>query len=85
MTMMFTALTAAHLAAPAIVSLKWRIFEMRRTLKKSYQHWRFGAITETVKAVDGGVPSEIEYRDCKGIVIGYWAYGSFDPSHPYRG
>lgn len=49
-------------------------------------HWlRFGNITETTKAVDGGVVSEIEYRGRHGKIVGYWAYGSFDPAFPYRG
>ena len=31
------------------------------------------------------VPAEIEYRNSKGKCVGFWAYGSFDPSGPYRG
>lgn len=46
---------------------------------------RFGTITETVLAVDGGVASEIEFRGRNGKVVGFWAYGSFDPAGPYRG
>lgn len=42
-------------------------------------------VTETIKAIDGGVPSEIEYRDESGEVVGYWAYGYYDPSLPYQG
>lgn len=52
-------------------------------LTKLYEWLRFGKITEHVKSVDGGVASEIEYRDSKGKPIGYWAYGSFDPAGPY--
>jgi len=46
---------------------------------------RFGDITETIKSVDGGAVSEIEYRGRRGMIVGYWAYGHFDPSMPYRG
>lgn len=30
-------------------------------------------------------PCEIEYYDEQGVVIGYWAYGSYDPDLPYQG
>ena len=30
-----------------------------------------------------GVVSEVEYRDENGVVVGYWAFGSFDPNLPY--
>ena len=39
----------------------------------------------TVKARDGGYASEIEYKDENGIVVGYWAYGNYDPELPYQG
>lgn len=32
----------------------------------------------------GGLPCEYKIYD-KGQVVGYWAYGAFDPSYPYRG
>ncbi len=41
--------------------------------------------TELVQAVDGGVASEIAYYNESGELIGYWAYGSWDPSYPYQG
>lgn len=40
---------------------------------------------EVIHAVDGGYVSEIEYLNKYGERIGYWAYGSFDPSLPYQG
>lgn len=58
---------------------------VKDSIRRSWTWVRFGKITETVKSVDGGVVSEIEYRGRNGKVIGYWAYGSFDPSGPYRG
>ena len=54
-------------------------------LRRLWLWLRFGRVTEHVKAVDGGVPSEIEYRGRFNRVVGYWAYGSFDPQGPYRG
>lgn len=44
-----------------------------------------GILTETVKSVDVGVASELEYKDELGNVVGYWAYGYYDPSLPYQG
>lgn len=41
--------------------------------------------TETVATAGHDVPAEIQYLDRFGRVVGYWAYGSFDPSYPYRG
>lgn len=30
-------------------------------------------------------PAEIEYTNDSGEIVGYWAYGSFDPAYPYQG
>jgi hypothetical protein len=49
-------------------------------------HWvRWGKITEEVVDAIANVPCEIQYRDRNGTIIGYWAYGYFDPSLPYKG
>lgn len=45
---------------------------------------RFGKVRQEVRSVDGGIPSEVAYLDRKGQLVGYWAYGYFDPSMPYR-
>ena len=54
-------------------------------LKCIYLYLRFGKITSEVKSVDGGVVSEIAYFGRGGRMIGYWAYGCFDPYFPYKG
>ncbi|WP_157657720.1 hypothetical protein [Burkholderia ubonensis] len=54
-------------------------------MKRFWQWLRFGTITEKVKSVDGGVPSEVEYSGRRGKLVGYWAYGYFDPKLPYQG
>lgn len=54
-------------------------------LKKLWQWIQFGKITSEVKSVDGGHVSEVAYYGRNGVLVGYWAYGSFDPSYPYRG
>lgn len=46
---------------------------------------RFGNITTEVRAMDGSCASEVAYFGRFHRLIGYWAYGSFDPSMPYRG
>lgn len=61
---------------------------MKEIKLKMYAFWfkiLYGTITSEVKSIDGGHISEIAYKDRNGIIIGYWAYGSFDPSFPYRG
>lgn len=46
---------------------------------------RFGRITEHVTDTIAGHACEIEYRGRFGRVVGFWAYGSFDPQYPYQG
>ena len=47
---------------------------------------RFGNLRETVTGWAGDhIPAEIEYRDKDNVLVGFWAYGSWDPYHPYRG
>lgn len=57
----------------------------RKRLRAAWIWLRFGRITHEVLAADGGLVSEIEFRDRLGRVVGYWAHGSFDPRMPYRG
>ena len=59
---------------------------LKYRLKVLWLRLRFGKITGTVRGTAGdGVVSEIEYTGRGGKRIGYWAYGYFDPSLPYRG
>lgn len=58
---------------------------MRYRLKQFWQWVRFGTLTEEVRSVDGGVVSEYAVFGRGGKMVGYWAYGGFDPSFPYRG
>lgn len=59
---------------------------MIRAFKRFYRYTRFGKITERIVATAGHcVVSEIEYLDRNGKVVGYWAYGYYDPSLPYQG
>jgi hypothetical protein len=42
-------------------------------------------IVKKIEATAGdNVPAEYSYWS-KGKIIGYWAYGSFDPNMPYQG
>jgi len=54
-------------------------------IRKLIRWIRFGTIRERVVSRIEGTPCEIEYTGRFGRVIGYWAYGSFDPSEPYQG
>lgn len=53
----------------------------------SFARWiRFGTLTERVVGTAGhNVVAEVEYLGRGGKVVGYWAYGSFDPAYPYQG
>ncbi len=58
--------------------LSW---QLRRLL-----NWiRFGSITSEIKSIDGGVVSERAYYGRGGVMIGYYAYGYWDPAMPYKG
>lgn len=45
---------------------------------------RFGKVTAVTKCTIEGIPAEIAYYDRRGRLIGWWAYGYFDPSMPYN-
>ncbi len=42
-------------------------------------------VTDTMEAWGSPLVTEYEVLDCRGKVIGFFAYGNFDPSLPYRG
>lgn len=47
---------------------------------------RWGAVEEKVMdSIDRWCTTEVAYLDRRGNLIGYWAYGCFDPSFPFRG
>jgi hypothetical protein len=55
-------------------------------MKKLWQWILFGKIDIYITATAGdGIPAEIEYRDRRNRVVGFWAYGYWDPNYPYRG
>lgn len=82
--MMVSALSYIPMLLPALDALKWRLAELVFGPER-YKKLRFGQITETIKAIEANVVSEIEFRDSKGNVIGYWAHGYYDPQLPYAG
>lgn len=56
-----------------------------RAARSTYNMVRFGEVTAHVTGTAGhGVPAEIEYRDKNGRVVGFWAYGAWEPNSPYR-
>lgn len=53
---------------------------------RAFWRWvRFGTITERIKDSINGIPCEIEYVGRRGRVVGFWAYGCWDPAGPYQG
>jgi len=63
-----------------------KLEQLIRYAQRIYAKIRYGELIEHVMATAGdNVPAEIEYRDKKGRVIGFWAYGYFHPDLPYQG
>ena len=58
---------------------------IKARLKDLYLWLRFGKITSKVKDRINGVVAEEAFYDQHGEIIGYWAYGYFDPNLPYKG
>jgi len=42
-------------------------------------------ITERLVDSIDFLPCEIEYKDATGKIVGYWAYGYWEPDLPYQG
>ena len=57
----------------------------KATIRRIAHRIRFGKITSRIDDTINNIPCEITYFGRCGEVIGFWAYGSFDPSLPYRG
>ena len=55
-----------------------------QTMKRFWYWLRFGKVRAETRSVDGGVASEVAYIGRGGKIVGYWAYGHFDPAMPYR-
>lgn len=45
----------------------------------------WGTIREGTYYLDGGFISEISYIGRNGRIVGYWAYGYWQPDCPYHG
>lgn len=58
---------------------------MIRLLLRLYVRLRFGKLHFVPKDRIDGLVCEQEAQNARGEVVGYWAYGSYDPSYPYRG
>ena len=56
---------------------------LRRRIVSRWIRLLWGDITFQVRDTIAYVSCEIEYFDCRGDSIGYWAYGYFDPAYPY--
>ena len=45
----------------------------------------FGHVRSEVKATEQGHVAEEAFYDADGNIIGYWAYGHYDPAYPFQG
>lgn len=55
---------------------------MKTWFMKKFFKFRYGVVTACIAGVEAGHISEVAYKDLKGRLLGYWAFGSFDPSYP---
>ena len=67
------------------MSAFWRWARFGKIASAVWKWVRFGTITERIKDSINGIPCEIEYVVRWGRVVGFWAYGYWDPSGPYQG
>lgn len=64
---------------------------MKRRLKRLLYKLRlwWGPLTtvtmDTMEAWGGRIETEHEVRTARGQVVGYWAYGAYNPFYPYQG
>lgn len=66
--------------------MKDRIDRLGFLIVRFYARLRYRGLTAHVISTAGyDIPAEIEYRDKKGRVVGFWAYGYWHPKYPYRG
>ena len=78
-------MTTDTLAAPERPVRRWQ--QPRKTMDAIRRFWqwlRFGNVRADVRSIDGGAVSEVAYIGRFGRIVGYWAYGHFDPAMPYR-
>lgn len=62
----------------------WRSAVARRC-RQGWRWLRFGTVTSKVVGTAGdNVPAEIAYYGRGLKMVGYWAYGSWDPAFPYK-
>jgi len=62
------------------------LLEQTITYARRFIRWcRWGTVTSKAMCSIANVTCEVAYYDRFGREIGYWAYGSFDPSYPYQG
>lgn len=45
----------------------------------------FGYVRSEIKATEQGHVAEEAFYDADGNMIGYWAYGHYDPAYPFQG
>lgn len=59
------------------------INRIRKLFRKIYNRIRFGHVRPVTTSIVSGVVAEVMYIDYNDEIVGYWAYGSFDPNYPY--
>ena len=57
---------------------------LKKMLIEMYCRARFGRVKEVVKESIDGIAAEVAFYNSKGKLIGYWAYGYYDPRLPFQ-
>lgn len=57
---------------------------LKNRLIKLYCRIRFGKVEKVMKESINGIEAEVAIYNTKGKMVGYWAYGHYDPRLPYR-
>lgn len=61
------------------------IYKLKRKVCVFIQWVRFGKVVAVVVDRIDNTVCEIKYTGRFNCVVGYWAYGYFDPKLPYKG
>ncbi len=70
---------------PRALTWRDRLVAMRQSARRAWLWIRFGKVTSKVMDTINGIVCEEAYYGRGGQMVGYWAYGSWDPAMPYQG
>ena len=66
-------------------SAKQESMQIANTLTEIENAINHGYVSSKVMAIEQGHVTEEAFYDANGNMIGYWAYGHYDPAYPFQG